>query len=752
MSPDPLRQPLDRLLGGKTGQRLGRELGLETAQDLLEHFPRRWIERGEMTPIASLPVGEQVTVVARVVSVDRRPMHSRRGFIVDVTVTDDDTARPASLDMAFFNGYDAQRRLRPGLRAMFHGRTVLYRGALTLNNPDFTVLDESEEPGREDLAPVPLYPATAKVPSWVLRSSVATVLDALDWAGVVDPVPAGLLEEGSDDAVPLPGLAQAYRDVHRPLEVREARRALRRFALQEALVLQGALAVRRQAAASGRAVARPPAADGLLAALDRQLPFTLTPGQVSAGQALSADLSGDRPMSRLLQGEVGSGKTLVALRAMLQVVDAGGQAALVAPTEVLAAQHHRSLTEVLGPLARAGRLDAPDGPATEVVLLTGSMPAAQRREALLRIASGQAGLVVGTHALFSGTVQFADLGLAVVDEQHRFGVDQREALRRANPGTHLLVMSATPIPRSVAMTVFGDLDLTVLPGLPSGRRPVATHLARMAHGPRIIARVWEVIAEQVAAGRQAFVVCPKIDPADAADADEGGGDLAGPDGADGGEGAGGPAPARDRRHDAAVEDMVPRLASLPALRGARVAGLHGRQDQQLQAETMARFVAGDVDVLVATTVVEVGVDVPNATVMAILDADAFGLSTLHQLRGRVGRGPAASTCLLATRLPDGHPAVERLEVVAGTQDGLEIARADVQQRGEGDVLGAAQHGGSRLRVLKVLRHADLIELSAGWVAEHQAPDGTLAGHPALAEAVRAWEAGHQDSGEYLQKG
>ncbi|WP_010145851.1 ATP-dependent DNA helicase RecG [Citricoccus sp. CH26A] len=633
MSPDPLDQPLERLLGGKTAQRLERELGLRTARDLLEHFPRRWIERGEMTAIASLPVGEQVTVVARVVSASRRPMHSRRGFIVDVTVTDDDTARPASLDMAFFNGYDAQRRLKPGLRAMFHGKTALYRGELTLNNPDFSVLDDSEQPDREDLAPVPLYPATAKVPSWVLRSSVSTVLDALDWAGVEDPVPAGLLEDAADDGVPLPALAQAYRDIHRPVEVRDAHRARRRFALHEALVLQGALAVRRHAGAAHRAVARPAIEDGLRAALDRRLPFTLTAGQVSAGQVLSADLSRDHPMSRLLQGEVGSGKTLVALRAMLQVVDAGGQAALVAPTEVLAVQHHRSLLSVLGPLGRAGRLDAPDGPATEVVLLTGSMPAAARREALLKIASGQAGLVVGTHALFSGTVQFADLGLAVVDEQHRFGVDQREALRRANPGTHLLVMSATPIPRSVAMTVFGDLDLTVLPGLPSGRQPVATHVARMAHGPRIIARVWEVIAEQVAAGHQAFVVCPKIDPTDAGAADE-------PDGDGAAGGDGGAAAARDRRHDAAVEDMVPRLQELPALRGARIAGLHGRQDQQAQAEAMGRFVAGEVDVLVATTVIEVGVDVPNATVMAILDADAFGLSTLHQLRGRVGRGTA----------------------------------------------------------------------------------------------------------------
>ncbi len=765
MTPDrlrsPLEDPLERVLGGRTGQRLARDLGLATVGDLLHHFPRRWVERGELTPIVDLPVGEQVTVVARVVSVDRRQMHSRRGFLVDVTVTDEHTGatgRRADLSMAFFNSHDALRRLRPGRRAMFHGKTALYRGELTLNNPDFSVLDGEEVPGQEDLSPVPIYPATAKVPSWVLRASIGTVLDGLDATALEDPVPAELLEQASTGSAPLPGLAEAYRDVHRPAEVADARRALRRFALQEALVLQGALSLRRHAAALPDAVGRAAVGNGLVAALDARLPFTLTPGQVSAGRAISADLARDRPMSRLLQGEVGSGKTLVALRAMLQVVDAGGQAALVAPTEVLAAQHHRSLLATLGPLAHAGRLDAPDGPATEVVLLTGSLTAAQRRQALLKIASGQAGLVVGTHALFGGTVQFADLGLAVVDEQHRFGVDQREALRRANPGTHLLVMSATPIPRSVAMTVFGDLDLTLLPGLPSGRQPVTTHVARMAHGPRIIGRVWEVIAEQVAAGHQAFVVCPKIDPAEAggagaADPGPDDGPAAEPRGASGAGGAGGAGGAepRDRRHDAAVLDMLPRLQAIPALQGLRLAPLHGRQDPTEQAETMARFVAGEMDVLVATTVVEVGVDVPNATVMAVLDADAFGLSTLHQLRGRVGRGSAPAICLLATRLPDGHPALDRLQVLADTQDGLEIARADVRQRGEGDVLGAAQHGGSRLRVLRVLQHADLIELAADWVARHRTVDGTL-DHPPLTRAVAAWEAGHRDTGDYIEKG
>lgn len=739
---DPLGQSLVRLLGDRTARKLERELGLSTARELVDHLPRRWIERGELTPIVSLPVGEQVTIVARVTSVSRRQMRSRRGFLVDVAVTDEHPDRPSSLEIAFFNSHDALRRLSPGTRAMFHGRTALYRGQLTLNNSDFTVLDESVDPAVEDLGPVPVYPATGKLSSWVLRSCIETVMDAVDWDAVADPVPTDLLAAGADrGGAPLPGLTEAYRQVHRPQTLEQALRAKRRFALNEALILQASLGLRRADASTHIGSPAPQRPGGLLEVLDQRLPFELTAGQRSAGERISAELASGQPMSRLLQGEVGSGKTLVALRAMLHMVDNGGQAALVAPTEVLAQQHHRSLLAALGPLGEAGTLAAGNGPSTSVVLVTGSMPTAQRRRALLAIASGEAGIVVGTHALFSEQMQFADLRLAVVDEQHRFGVDQREALRSANPGIHLLVMSATPIPRSVAMTVFGDLDLTVLEGLPSGRQPVATHVARMAHGPRIITRVWELIAEQVHAGHQAFVVCPKIDPSDPG---------VEPEPTD--QAPGGPDGLEDRRHDAAVEEMLPRLRGLPALQGLTIERLHGRMSPAEQDDVMGRFARGQIDVLVATTVVEVGVDVPNATVMAILDADAFGLSTLHQLRGRVGRGTAASVCLLATRRPDGHPALERLEVVASTQDGLQIARADLQLRGEGDVTGAAQHGGSRLKVLSVLRHADLIELCADWVACRLAEPGRLDGHPVLLSAVQRWEQGHAEAADYLERG
>lgn len=723
--------PLGEVLSGRLPGRLEKELGLATVGGLLDHVPRRWVERGELTPIAALPVDAEVTVVARVEHVATRRMRSRAGFIVDVTVADPSAAGTAgaSLSMAFFNGHDAQRRLAPGVTAMFQGKTSLYRGAVTLNNPDFSLLDDDVAPGEVDTRPVPIYRATGRMPSWTVRSAVRRVLETVD----LDAIPELLTEPIRARATlalglpeTLPGTAEAYRRLHAPDAVEQTEPARTALSLREALVVQGALAWRRSREKAVPAVPRPRRAGGLLEALDARLPFELTPGQRAVGEELAAELSGPHPMSRLLQGDVGAGKTLVALRAMAQVVDAGGQAALVAPTEVLAAQHHRALLALLGPLAReAGTLGAAaqEGPGTDVVLVTGSQRSAQRRAALLKLASGEAGIAVGTHALLAERVQFAELALAVVDEQHRFGVDQREALRRANPGTHLLVMSATPIPRSVAMTVFGDLDLSVLEGLPSGRTPVATHVARMAHGPRVIARVWEVVAEHCAAGRQAFVVCPRIDPDDA-----------------------------DPAH-ANVAEMAERLRALPVLGGLRIGEVHGRMDQAEQDAAMQAFARGETDVLVATTVVEVGVDVPNATVMAVLDADDFGLSTLHQLRGRVGRGQDAAICLLATRLADGHPSLRRLEVLEATRDGMRIAQADLAQRGVGDVLGAAQSGlASGLTHVDVIGDADVIGVAADVVADLMAAAPGLSAHPALAAEVSRWEAEHLTAADYLEKG
>ncbi|WP_022871599.1 ATP-dependent DNA helicase RecG [Yaniella halotolerans] len=730
---DPFNQPLGPILGEKTAEKLAKHLGLTTTGHALNYFPRRYIERGELTPITQLPLGEQVTVIARVISATKRQMRSRRGFLIDVTVSDEasDTALPGMLSMAFFNGWPAEKQLTPGTLAMFHGKTSTYRGDLTLTNPDFTVLGDEYDHTQADLAPMPVYPAKAKLPTWTIRSAIDTVIEAINWSAISDPVPQEFLDTLSQS---LPPLSVAYEHIHRPQEVSQAYAARRRFAAQEALILQTLLARRRQRnRTTTPSTAYPRTDDGVLAHLDAQLPFELTAGQHRAGTEIAAELDATQPMSRLLQGEVGSGKTLVALRAMAQVVDAAAQAVLVAPTEVLAGQHYRSLTKTLGQLATAGQLTSWQGPATEVVLLTGSMTTGQKQEALLKITTGQAGIIIATHAIFSDNVHFADLGLVVIDEQHRFGVDQREALRQANPGVHMLVMTATPIPRSVAMTVFGDLDVTVLTGLPSGRQPVTTHLARIAHGPRIINRVWEIIAEELAAGHQAFVVCPKIDPTDtsrAEDADD---------------------PSSDA-HAANVMDITETLDGMPIFSNARIASLHGRQDQQTQDEMMSQFVAGEIDIIVATTIIEVGVDVPNATVMAILDPEYFGLSTLHQLRGRVGRGQAAARCFLATRLPDGHPSLDRLAVIEETEDGFEIAKADVEQRGEGDVLGAAQHGyGSQLKVLKVIQHAEMISQAATWVDAALATDDQLSAYPQLVTSVKAWETDHEDSSDYLEK-
>ena len=468
------------------------------------------------------------------------------------------------------------------------------------------------------------------------------------------------------------------------------------------------------------------------------------------GTVIGADLARDHPMHRLLQGEVGSGKTIVAVRAMLQVIDAGGQAALLAPTEVLAQQHYRSVTDLLGPLGQAGRLGGADV-ATRVALLTGSQPAAARREALLDAASGAAGIVIGTHALLTEHVQFADLGLVVIDEQHRFGVEQRDALREkaqdARP--HVLVMTATPIPRTVAMTVFGDLDVSTLSELPRGRSPIATHVVPAVEKPNYLDRAWQRVREEAEKGSQAYVVCPRIggedgpassqraDSADPAAAEAYAGALFDEDDV---------APGRP---PLAVLDVAPALAEGP-LAGLRLQVLHGRLPTDEKDKAMRAFADGSADVLVATTVVEVGVDVPNATVMVIMDADRFGVSQLHQLRGRVGRGSEPGLCLLVTEAPGDSKARDRIGAVAATLDGFQLARLDLEQRREGDVLGAAQAGRKKsLKLLSVLADEALIGTARQEATALVDADPGLAAHPALAAAIAA--ALDEEQAEFLEK-
>jgi ATP-dependent DNA helicase RecG len=716
---------LKDVLGRKAAAVLADGLELTCVGDLLAHLPRRYDERGDLTDLAHLAVGAEVTVQARVTSATMVPMRERNRSMFKVTVTDG----RGSLPVTFFNRRRKDEKLRPGATALFAGKVEVYRNRLQMTNPEVAVLD-GEGVDVEGFAGglIPVYPAVQDMPSWKIAKCVRLVLDGVGEVG--DPLPEPLRRRHG-----LPTLRQAYELVHRPTSRADVRRGRHRLKWDEAFVVQVALARRRRELASLPATPRVARGDGLLAAFDSSLPFPLTAGQREVGGEIEADMARPAPMHRLLCGEVGSGKTVVALRAMLTVVDAGAQAVLLAPTETLAAQHHRSLRELLGPLGRAGELDAATtAQATKVALLTGSMPARARREALAAVADGSAGLVVGTHALLHSGVSFADLGLVVVDEQHRFGVEQRDELRsRGRRPPHVMVMTATPIPRTVAMTVFGDLEVSSLTELPAGRSPVRTFVITPAR-ESWVARMWGRVRDEVAAGRQAYVVCPRIggeeagqagpDDADAVPDDDGEAFIPG-----GGSDAVRPA--------AAVVDVVARLAS-GELAGLRVAALHGRLPADEREAVMAAFTAGSVDVLVATTVVEVGVDVPNATVMVILDADRFGVSQLHQLRGRVGRGSAPGWCLLHTDTAAATPAAQRLLAVAATTDGAELAQLDLAQRKEGDVLGAAQSGrGRSLRLLELLRDEDLIRAARTEAGELVAADPGLSGWPVLAKALDA---------------
>ncbi|MFR9788828.1 ATP-dependent DNA helicase RecG [Streptomyces sp. MB22_4] len=734
---EPLKQPLKSVLGPATAKVMAEHLGLHTVGDLLHHYPRRYEERGQLTHLADLPMDEHVTVVAQVADARLHTFASSRaprgkGQRLEVTITDGS----GRLQLVFFgNGvHKPHKDLLPGTRAMFAGKVSVFNRRLQLAHPAYELLRGDGEETVEAWAGalIPIYPATAKLESWKIGKAVQTVLPAAQDA--VDPLPPALRE--GRGLLPLP---EALLRIHRPHTKADIADARARLKWDEAFVLQVALARRRHADALLPAVPRRPEADGLLTAFDDRLPFTLTEGQQKVSREIFADLATEHPMHRLLQGEVGSGKTLVALRAMLAVVDAGGQAAMLAPTEVLAQQHHRSVTEMMGDLAEGGMLGGTEH-ATRVVLLTGSMGAAARRRALLDLATGEAGIVIGTHALIEDKVQFHDLGLVVVDEQHRFGVEQRDALRgKGKQPPHLLVMTATPIPRTVAMTVFGDLETSVLDQLPAGRSPIASHVVPAADKPHFLARAWERVREEVANGHQAYVVCPRIGD----DIDE----AAGPKKAAQKKS---PEDEAEKRPPLAVLDVAEQLAKGP-LQGLRVEVLHGRMHPDDKDAVMRRFAAGETDVLVATTVIEVGVNVPNATAMVIMDADRFGVSQLHQLRGRVGRGSAPGLCLLVTEMPEASAARQRLNAVASTLDGFELSRIDLEQRREGDVLGQAQSGArSSLRVLAVIEDEEVIAQARQEATAVVAADPDMEHLPGLRTALDALL--DEEREQYLEKG
>ena len=728
--PDLLELRLERVLGPKTAKAFADAFGYSKASELLAHYPRRYIRRGELTPIDEIPEGSEATILAEIVSVKVKKIPRRKGGILEVIVSDGE----AKLLLTFFNQVWREKELKVGKVALFAGKITLFNGKRQLAHPEYHLIPDGDDVDGAigDFAGklIPIYPASAKLPSWRIEQSLAIILEMM--GEVEDPLPISILERER-----LISLTEALHQVHAPERIEDAHRALQRLKFDEAFLLQMVLVKRRMAIRGlrSRAVFGNDGR-GLLARFDAALPYTLTAGQERVWREIAEDLSGTDPMYRLLQGEVGSGKTVIALRAMVAVADSGGQAALIAPTEVLAAQHHRNLKNLLGPLAEAGMLGS-ETTALSVALLTGSLSVAEKRIIHEGLRSGQIDLVIGTHALISEGVSFAHLDLVVVDEQHRFGVEQRDALRERSEITpHILVMTATPIPRTVAMTVFGDLDVSILDELPKGRSPIATHIIPVQSKPHFLERAWQRIREEVAKGRQAYLVAPRIaaQPSVAMDAvdeftaramrliDE---EL--PDSEEVGA-------------MASVEEFYAMLQK-GALNGLRIEKLHGRMSAEEKERIMTDFQAGAIDVLVSTTVIEVGVDVPNATVMVILDADRFGVSQLRQLRGRVGRGRESGLCLLVTRSAEGSAAMERLNAVAGTLDGFELARVDLEQRREGDVLGVTQSGSrSQLRLLRVLDDEAMIVRAREIATELLTGDPELASVPALAEKVRAREA------------
>jgi ATP-dependent DNA helicase RecG len=741
-----LRDPLVKSLGKSAGDTFEKVFGLRTAGDLLRHYPRRYYTRGDLTPLDSLHEGDHVTVLAMVDLVSRigpgpdvkynHKPPKRGSQRLEVIVTDG----PGKLQLVFFASVGLHaRQLRQGSIGLFAGTVSSFRGRRQLVHPEYEMLPDTNDTPlmtaeiAEQFANelIAVYPASAKLSSWRISRAVDAILDKLE-AGE-DPIPAEVREKY--DLWPR---ELAIRAIHRPHDRAELTHARKRLKWDEAFTMQAALAQRRLAAAAMPSVPRPPIPDGLVAEFDRRLPFTLTEGQRQVGEEITHDLACAYPMNRLLQGEVGSGKTVVAVRAMLQVVDAGGQAALLAPTEVLAQQHFRSITALLGPLAQAGQLGGGDQ-ATRVALLTGSTGVRARRSALTDAFTGDAGILIGTHALLEDRVRFADLGLAVIDEQHRFGVEQRDALRDKTLGSrpHVLVMTATPIPRTVAMTVFGDLEVSTLSELPAGRSPIASHVVPALERPRFLERAWQRIREEVESGRQAYVVCPRISSEPSGESgNEDADDVDAIFDADTDVEGGGQADGQDaRRPPLAVLDVAPALAGGP-LAGLRVGVMHGKLSPDEKDRVMTAFAAGQLDVLVSTTVIEVGVDVPNATTMVIMDAERFGVSQLHQLRGRVGRGAHAGLCLLVTEAPAESAARERLDAVAATGDGFQLSRLDLAQRREGDVLGSAQAGRrSSLKLLRLLVDEDLIASARVEATALVADDPQLTNHPAVKDAI-----------------
>jgi ATP-dependent DNA helicase RecG len=720
-----LENKVSAVVGDRTAKVLETTFGIKSIGDLMRHYPRRYMVRGELSDISALHEGDETTILAQVYSASTRPMRGRKGSMLEVVVTDGTD----KLSLTFFNQAWREKDLKVGRQGLFAGKVGVFNNKKQLSHPDYEMIPDGSDVDSaiEGFAGkyLPVYPASAKLPSWKISQCAQLAIGSLEEMN--DFLPPSIREKHK-----YPSLHQALVQLHQPADLDHAELSRERLTFDEAFLLQSLLVMRRIELKKLNSTSRKRISGGLLDAFDKTLPFELTAGQVAVCKEIELDLAQSHPMHRLLQGEVGSGKTIVALRAMLAVVDSGGQAALLAPTEVLAAQHLRTIQKLLGELGQGGMLGGSEK-ATQVTLITGSQSAAARKEALTMAANGNAGIVIGTHALLGEKVEFKDLGLIVVDEQHRFGVEQRDALKeKAVLPPHLLVMTATPIPRTVAMTVFGDLDVSTLRELPLGRQPITTHVIPVKEKPSYLERAWQRINEEVAQGHQAYIVAPRISADSDANADID--FLFG----------------EESSEITSVEELAPTLHAGP-LKGLKIAILHGRLAADEKEATMQAFTKGDIDVLVSTTVIEVGVDVPNATIMVIMDADRFGVSQLHQLRGRVGRGTSPGLCLLVTQCEDETPARARLTAVAGTLDGFELSRIDLEQRREGDVLGASQSGTqSHLRLLRVLRDEALIEQARDDAESLIATDNDLSDYPALRAELAQLQ--RDQAVDYLDKG
>ena len=722
-----LESKVSAVVGDRTAKVLSSVLGVTTLGDLMRHYPRRYMVRGELSDISELREGDETTILAQIYSTTNRPLRGRKGSILEVVVTDGTD----KLSLTFFNQAWREKDLKVGRQGLFAGKVGVFNNKKQLAHPDYELIPDGSDVDSavEGFAGkfLPVYPASSKLPSWKISQCAQLAIGALD--EIDDFLPDSIREKHN-----YPTLHQALVQLHQPADLDHAETARERLTFDEAFLLQSLLVMRRNELKKLNSTSRKKITGGLLDTFDKSLPFELTAGQVAVCKEIEGDLAKPHPMHRLLQGEVGSGKTIVALRAMLAVVDSGGQAALLAPTEVLAAQHLRTIQGQLGALAQGGMLGGSEK-GTQVTLVTGSQSTQARKEAVAKAADGTAGIVIGTHALLGDSVVFKDLGLIVVDEQHRFGVEQRDALKeKAVLPPHLLVMTATPIPRTVAMTVFGDLDVSTLRELPLGRQPITTHVIPVKEKPNYLERAWTRIREEVSQGHQAYIVAPRIcaDPDAGADADLD--FLFG----------------KESDEISSVEELAPMLHSGP-LQGLKIAILHGRLPAEQKEATMQAFSRGEIDVLVSTTVIEVGVDVPNATIMVIMDADRFGVSQLHQLRGRVGRGTSPGLCLLVSHCEDLTPARERLNAVAATLDGFELSRIDLEQRREGDVLGRNQSGTqSHLRLLRVLRDESLIEQARDDAEQLIAEDNNLSHYPALRKELAQLQ--RDQAVDYLDKG